>query len=173
MSQLDDIAAMTEAYGQAVESGTMIEPDGVVAVVVPVPTGNLGYGRDLSCFDDLTANMDDIDENSPAAVEEALYRRIITPHGSLAELGEDPDYGRNIVGFLSLDTDSINIMAQQDLLAAECKKDDRVKTCTCVITDMGGGNFDVSLDGELENGLTYNLVRTFSTGTELAQELAK
>ena len=44
MSLLDDIAAATEAYGLAVEAGTMVEPDGVPTVIVAAPMGDLGYG---------------------------------------------------------------------------------------------------------------------------------
>lgn len=173
MTLLDEIAAETEAYGLAVEAGTMVDPDGVVAVIVSTPVGDLGYGRDLSCIDDLTANMDEVDENSPQAVEESLHRRITTPHGALNALGEDPDYGRDVRAFLSESTDAVTILAQQDLLAAECKKDDRVKTCECTITHIGGGEFDVSITGELYNGQTYELTGPLERGSQLLEDVTQ
>jgi hypothetical protein len=176
MTLLDDINRLTDEYVASVESGTMVEPDGVVAVIVPQPTGSLGYGRDLSCTDDLTPSMDEVDENSADAVQEALYRRITTPHGKLNDLGEDPDYGRSIVNFLHAGMNQIEIMAQSDLLAAECEKDDRVKekSVTCTITDMGGGTFEVSINGELEStGGTFNLVETFTSGAQLVEDMSK
>jgi hypothetical protein len=176
MTLLDDIDGLTNDYAASVLAGTMVEPDGVVAVFTPTPTGNLGYGRDLSCTDDLTPGMDEVDENSPDAVQEALYRRITTPHGKLNDLGEDPDYGRSVVNFLHSGMSQVEIMAQSDLLAAECEKDDRVKekSVKCIITELGQGAFEISIDGELEStGQTFSLVRTFQTGTELMEELSK
>jgi len=171
MSLLDDINAATNAYAIAVAAGGVVEPDGVPAVIVTPPDGDLGYGIDLSCTDDLTANMAEIDPNSPAAVEEAIYRRITTPHGTLKYLGEDPDYGRDVTAFLSTATTAVDIQAQQDLLAAECLKDDRVASCTCTITQMGTDTFSVSITGLLQSGQTYNLVETFATGAQLIEDM--
>lgn len=177
MSLLDDIQAAADQYVSDVQAGLVVEPDGVPAVIVPIPAGDLGYGRDLSCTSDLTPNMDEVDENSPEAVSEALYRRITTQHGALSYLGEDPDYGRDVIAFLSADMDKIEIMAQQDLLAAECLKDDRVKSCQCTITylgtdESGSAAFDISIDGELHTGRTYSLTETLTSGAKLVEDMA-
>jgi len=177
MTLLDDIQAATDQYVADVQAGLIIEPDGVPAVIVAAPTGDLGYGRDLSCDTDLTANFDEVDENSPEGVSQALLRRITTQHGTLSYLGEDPDYGRDVMAFLSADMTMVEIMAEQDLLAAECLKDDRVKSCQCVITylgkdDTGTDAFDISIDGELYSGKTYSLTETLTSASQLAEDMA-
>jgi hypothetical protein len=66
--------------------------------IVDPPTGNLGYGRDLSCVLDLTHDVAEVDPMSPTAIGQAVFRRLMTARGNLPD---DPDYGIDVRGMLN------------------------------------------------------------------------
>lgn len=178
MTTLEDIDALTNDYIDALQAGQIVDPDGVAPVVVVGLDGDLGYGIDLSCDEDITSDAAEVDPDSPEAVSQALFRRITTQHGQLKYLGEDPDYGRDVITFLSAAMTGVEIMAQQDLLAAECLKDDRVKSCKCIITylgkdETGADAFDISIFGELYSGRAYSLTERLTNAQALTEDMAQ
>lgn len=165
MTLLDDIDAMAALEVADYRAGGY-EPDGaalVLGVQVADDPAQLGYGTDLSCTDDCDATMSEVDALSPEAVGQALIRRLSTAHGRLIDdpellvaVGEDPDYGYNLANMLHVDVTPLELAAKADLAAAECKKDDRVETCTVTITRIAGSTFDVKIFGVLRTGAAYS-----------------
>ena len=178
MTFLDDTlqAAEDEVVSEYVAGG--LEPDGVgLAMGYRPPGTDLGYGVDLSCMDDCTSNFAEVDPNSPEAVGEALYRRLTTTHGQilndselLVAVGEDPDYGYNIVQLLSVDSSDISQQAHSDLAAAECMKDDRLLLCTVDVVKRSAQEFDITVSGTLKTGQDYKLVKTLNLASDIIDE---
>lgn len=91
--------------------------------VVDLPVEPFGYGSDLSCDDDLTAYCDEVGGGSKLALGQALYRRLITPRGSLLD---DPDYGVDVPGFLGNGVTQRELAGLAGAIRNELVKDDRV-----------------------------------------------
>lgn len=165
MTLANDIDALAAAEVASYRAGGY-EPDGIglaLGVQVADDPVVLGYGTDLSCAEDCDAVMSEVDPMSPQAVGEALIRRLSTAHGRIIDdpelliaVGEDPDYGYNLANMLHVDVTPLELAAKADLAAAECKKDDRVLTCTVTITRIGGSAFDVLVYGVLVTGEAYS-----------------
>lgn len=127
---------------------------------VTSPTGDLGYGSDLSCRDDLTSNMVEIRGDSPEAIAQANYRRLITPRGSVSD---DPDGGLDIQGYLSIGLTAKEIAEIPGEIVLELSKDDRnvASTLACELTQGAGGSFKIAITGETAAGpfsLTFAVV---------------
>lgn len=98
---------------------------------VDVPTGQLGYGTDLSCVLDVTPTLDEVDPMSRVAVAQAVIRSLITPRGAVLDA---PDYGLDLRGMLNRGLTNTEIRALADQCRAEARKDDRVEDATVTMT---------------------------------------
>lgn len=99
--------------------------------LVPVPTGELGYGRDLSCVTDISETLEEVDPDSTQGLGEALLRRMTTSRGSLPD---DPDYGIDVPSWCNRAVPENEILALEGEIKAELKKDDRVSEVIPVVT---------------------------------------
>jgi hypothetical protein len=97
----------------------------------PVPAAPFGYGRDLSCVSDCTANFDEVDPNSQLALAQSLLRRLDTVPGSVAD---DPDNGFDLVTTLHRPVTLVDIQGYAERIRAEWRKDDRVDDAEVTIT---------------------------------------
>lgn len=79
------------------------------------------YGLDLACTDDMTIGATEV--SGTANVAQAIYRRLISPRGSLID---DPDYGSDV----TLLVDDVQTSRQAAIIAqqidTEARKDERV-----------------------------------------------
>lgn len=99
--------------------------------VVDPPTGDLLYGRDLSCVTDLEPTLEEIDQASPRAIVQAVIRRFITPRGTLLD---DPDYGLDVRGYCNRGVTQRDLRALSGALRGEAQKDDRVARADVSVT---------------------------------------
>lgn len=99
--------------------------------IVPVPTPPLGYGNDLSCVEDVTEALDEVDPFSPVAIGEALLRRLTTPRG---QLPDDPDYGFDIRGYCNRGVPTGELRELAGQIRSEVSKDDRVEDASVTVT---------------------------------------
>lgn len=119
-----------------------------------------GYGSDTWCGDSLVTGRF---SRGRAHVVLALYRRLITPRGTLRPLNEDSnedelDYGFDVAQFCGACDPEIAALIAPPQIAAELEKDDRVSTCqvfgryTYVSPGIAVLYFDISVtlrdDGE-------------------------
>lgn len=176
MSFLEDLDAAADDIVAEYAAGGY-EPDGIGLAFGAPPTGDVGWGSDLSCTDDCDEDMSEVDGDSPRAVGESLARRLMTPHGRiinnselLTAVDEDPDYGYDLMRLLHVPLDSIEARAHVDLATAECMKDDRVASCA-ISYGIRGNTVDVVVSGSLKSGQTYE--KTFTlTSDNVARALA-
>lgn len=85
------------------------------------------FGYDLSCTDDLTLGMDEIDgsNDNVKIISESVYRRLITPRGQLID---DPDYGYYIAGLMHKGMSANELLTIPDNIKQEILKDERVES---------------------------------------------
>lgn len=96
--------------------------------LVPTPAAPFGYGRDLSCREDITPTHDEVDPFSQEAITDATIRRLSTARGSLVE--DDPDYGLDLRGMLNRGVRTREIDELAGAVRNEVTKDDRVESAT-------------------------------------------
>lgn len=99
--------------------------------VADVPAAPLGYGRDLACVTDITADCAEVDPMSRAAVVQAVLRRLTTPRGKLID---DPDYGFDVRQFANRAATNVELRSIGDQCRGEAVKDDRVFDATITAT---------------------------------------
>lgn len=111
-----------------------------------------GYGTDTWCADSLvTGRM----ARGVLVVALALYRRFITPRGTLQGGEEEAAYGFDVaewVGAVGYDT---AIQSLPGIMAAEAQKDDRVSSAVVSVAraDSSDGTItlDIAIDVMLQN----------------------
>lgn len=137
---------------------------------VAPPTGDLGFGTDLSCTDDLTSDMAEIGGDSPLAVAQAMYRRLTTAHGTVPD---DPDYGLDVRDFLNRGLTRLSLQEIPGQIRGELRKDDRIEPTTLSIDMTISADFkSFSLDirGEAAAG-PYSLTLAVTDGAVLLKEI--
>ena len=138
--------------------------------VVPLPTGNLGYGTDLRCITDITPDLAEVDPRSPQAIGEALLRRLITPRGALFD---DLNYGFDVRGYANKGTPQDELRDLGGLVRGECTKDDRVEDVAVSVIAPAPNALSINLrvvpaDPELEPfTLTFAILNGALTMEEL------
>jgi hypothetical protein len=88
------------------------------------PTPPYGYGRDLSCLGDLTADCAEVDPFSRAGLSEAIVRRLTTPRGRIVDA---PDYGLDLRLMLNRGTTDTTLRTLSGQIRSELTKDDRIE----------------------------------------------
>jgi len=99
--------------------------------LVPTPAEPLGYGRDLSCVDDITANCDEVDVFSVTAIGEATIRRLSTARGTLVD---DPDFGLDLRAFCNRGVPAHELAPLEGAVRNEVTKDDRIDSASVTAT---------------------------------------
>lgn len=125
---LDSMAEQIAALPGTVGDGQFIE------ALTPSPSGDLGFGTDLSCIDDVTETLEEVDPFSQEAIAQASIRRITTPRGSMID---DPDYGLDIRGYANKGVTLSDLRDLAGLIRAEVTKDDRVDDAQVNVTSSG------------------------------------
>src|SRR5262245_45271135 len=96
---------------------------------VTPPTGALGWGVDLSCVWDIDANASEVDARSPIAISQAVFRRFITPRGTL---DDDQEYGYDLRWIVNRGITPAYVRQLSSDIPAEARKDERVAQAECV-----------------------------------------
>jgi hypothetical protein len=177
---MQEILQIMDVYvnGGALPDGSLPEysddiqgsPESGLARRVATPSGNLGFGRDLVCWDDLTPEFMLEDPHSTLAVVRANYRRINTPLGFLALIGEPADYGHDVKSMLQKGTTPQILRYHEQMIEQQILDDDRNGTCRCVISELSGGGIDVKIDGSTIYG-NYSLTVALVDGDLLIRSM--
>jgi hypothetical protein len=107
-----------------------------------LPSGELGYGRDLSCVLDLTDDLAEVDPLSPVAIGEATLRRLLTARGSLPD---HRDYGLDVRGMCNRGVPYSELRDLAGQVRNEISKDDRIESATVTVTPQAGGQLDFAV----------------------------
>ena len=138
-------------------------------IAVP-PTGDLGWGTDLSCTSDFAPGFPDVAQDDVASIRQALVRRLLTPRGSLYE---DQDYGLQVAQLLNAGFDTKTAQGYAGAIRNELTKDDRVDECAVTLTVVSLTEIRVDItvtpaDPALE---TFDLVLSVADSAVLLEAL--
>lgn len=101
------------------------------------PVAPVGYGTDLVCVTDVTDTLDEVDSQSPAAIAQAIVRRLITPRGGLID---DAEYGYDLRAFVNQGVTQAELARITDSVRSEARKDDRVSDARVTVNYDGARN---------------------------------
>lgn len=102
---------------------------------VTPPPGPFAYGIDLDCVTDITADLREVDPESPRAIVQACIRRLTCPRGGLPD---DPDYGFDVRAFANHGVTQAEIRDLAGRVRMELRKDDRVVDAVVSVTTAIG-----------------------------------
>lgn len=92
-------------------------------------------GTDLYCISDLDPAGRTV--SGPEALAQALARRLQTPRGALAAIGDDPDYGLDLRDYVGEDVGAGIEAEVESAVRAECLKDERVRDVDVTVAVSG------------------------------------
>lgn len=150
--------------------GILWTPEDGLTTQTASPTGNLGFGRDLVCWDDLTPDFQEVDPNSPYAVAQDAYHRLCTARGLIPD---DPSYGTDVLGLLQRAFGPNGSMETKGRVINELSKDDRIDLKTLQVqveADTVNSSLDISVFGNCTQG-PFSLVMTASNSGTLLNSL--
>ena len=110
--------------------------------VVDTPTGDLGYGSDLSCTSDLAEDMAETDPTSPRGIAERIVRRLDTERGSLPATGsnvDDLNWGLDLKAELNRGQTTGDLQSLVSRIRAEVVDEDRVSAAIVRVELASGG----------------------------------
>lgn len=154
---------------QTVRDAIAAELEGL-ARLVPTPTGELGYGRDLSCVEDITETLDEVDPFSVRGIGEAQIRRLTTPRGSLPD---DPDYGLDVRSYANRGVPQSELRDLAGQIRSECLKDDRLDAVQVTVTMPAPSSLRIAITNtpvDVSLG-QFSLVLAVASGTVLVEAL--
>lgn len=132
------------------------------------PAGDLGFGSDLWCTDDITPDALELPGDDSRIVAQAAYRRLITPRGAL--IGED-DYGIDVTSYLHR---GMNPQTQRELegvIKGELLKDDRIDpSLSVVVAYPNPSRIDITITGQTAIG-PFDLVLALTDAGLLLTEI--
>ena len=106
-----------------------------------------------------------------AQLAQAIGRRITTRRGTLAWIGDDPDWGIDVRDYLGSDADAQTAFRIAAMVEAEVLRDERVRACQATAT-VADGTLTLSLrladaDGPFRlvvavSAVTIELLRVYS-----------
>ncbi len=83
------------------------------------------YGQDTYCINDLP--LVDTQVTDPAQlIGQRIVRRLTTPRGALALIGDDPNFGYDVRQWINNKAGPGDIALAQAAIEAECLKDEQV-----------------------------------------------
>lgn len=109
-----------------------------------------GYGVETWCTDSLVTGRL---VRGPMVVVQALYRRFITPRGTLSDGDEGSAYGLDLSGLVGHAGTEAAIRQLPAAVRAEALKDDRVLTCEVTASITTAENGEVSIEIEISGTL--------------------
>ena len=101
--------------------------------VASLPSGELGWGSDLSCTDDFAEGFPEVPADDVEGISQAIYRRLITPRGALLD---DPEYGYHVAALLNAPLNQLAVEGIAGSIRNEVTKDDRVESVTVALEQV-------------------------------------
>lgn len=104
----------------------------------------MSYGTEISCTKQLVSGRL---TTGAMVVVEALYRRLITPRGTLGGGEEESVYGFDVAGYVGAVGTETALLSLPSQVQNELAKDDRVATVLvdAQVADRGDSTYDIVL----------------------------
>jgi hypothetical protein len=102
------------------------------------------YGSDTTCVSD-TPIIDLQISDPQQVIGQRIARRLQTPRGGLAAIGDDPNFGLDIRQYTLARMNPSQLSQAQSQIAAECTKDEEVSAADVTIQFTNGGPMTVTI----------------------------
>jgi hypothetical protein len=103
------------------------------------------YGSDSNCVTDV--GLFDLQITDPIIlIGQRIARRLTTPRGALAAIGDDPEFGWDVRQYTLGRLAPTQIDQAQRQIAAECLKDEQVQSAIVSISFVSGGALTIKID---------------------------
>ncbi len=140
-----------------------------VTRVIDPPAGDLGYGTDMWCADDLAPDMAEVPGDSPIAVAQSNYRRLLTPRGSIPDA---PDDGIDLRSFLHEPMTQKRQQEVASIIRSELRKDDRNETIEVAFRVASLREMQITVTGTLADSRgSFVLVMALTDSELLLKEM--
>lgn len=97
----------------------------------------INFGQDSSCVSDV--GLFDLQITDPVTlVAQRIIRRLTTPRGGLAAIGDDPNFGWDIRQLINARLSPSDIQNYQQQIEAECYKEETISAATATISNSSG-----------------------------------
>jgi len=95
------------------------------------------YGQDSSCVSDV--GLFDLQITDPfILIGQRIIRRLTTPRGGLASIGDDANFGFDLRQLINTQLSPSSITRYQDQINAECMKDEEISNAVATISSSNG-----------------------------------
>ena len=102
------------------------------------------FGSDTSCVTDLPRI--DLQVTSPQKlIGQRIARRLQTPRGALAAIGDDANFGWDVRQYANGRLGPTTIATAESQIEAECTKDEQVQSASVKITPGTGGALTITV----------------------------
>jgi hypothetical protein len=102
------------------------------------------YGSDTTCITDTP--LIDLQISDPQQViGQRVARRLQTPRGGLAAIGDDPNFGLDIRQYTLARMNPAQLSQASSQISAECTKDEEVSAADVTLTFVNGGPMIVTI----------------------------
>lgn len=115
------------------------------------------YGMDLSCTDSVEVSRY---VYGPELVGQALYRRLITPRGTLSGGAQEQAYGLDLSALIGANPSESLLASLPSRISNECLKDPRVSDVSVtyqVQTAQSLTTVTFQIEATLQDGQTFSL----------------
>lgn len=121
---------------------------------------DLGLGTDVAVTTGLPRRRKLV--SGTANFAQAIVRRLTTPRGALAVVGEDPNYGHDVRQYLHREMTRAQIAAAEQAIADEVEKDERVAAATVTLAlDAQASQLTLDITVETADG-PFTLILSIS-----------
>lgn len=79
-------------------------------------------------------------------IGQRVARRLLTPRGGLAAIGDDPNFGWDVRQYLNGRMSPVRLAAAQQQIKDECEKDEAVLSADVQISFVSGGAMKISIE---------------------------
>jgi hypothetical protein len=138
--------------------------------IVDPPTGDLGWGSDISCATDLDEAASELPGTSPLILAQACIRRLDCGRG---ELPDDPSYGLDVRAMVNEGMPAIRLREIEGQIRGELEKDERIERIVAVVTASNlGRDLTIDIQGTGISGETFRLTLAATNASLLVEEIA-
>lgn len=120
----------------------------------------INFGSDTYCISDIPL-IDLQVTDAKTLVAQRLARRLTTPRGGLAAIGDEADFGWDVRQYVNGRMSPALLSQAQQQIAAECLKDEEVASCDVSMSFVNGGALTITLQVTTADG-PFSLVLNVS-----------
>ena len=103
------------------------------------------YGSDSNCLTDV--GLFDLQITDPIIlIGQRVYRRLSTPRGGLASIGDDQSFGWDVRQYVLGRLSPTDVDQAQRQITAEVLKDEQVQSAVVKLTFVSGGTLTIQID---------------------------